>query len=600
MKKFFRNIANLLFASFCCLQAALAQDTAFTYQGRLNDANAPAAGFYDLRFAIFDDANAGMQLGSSLTNSATAVSNGLFTVLLDFGGQFSGASRWLEIGVRTNGSGMFTLLSPRQPMTPTPYAIRAATAGSVAATNISGSIASAQTVTGSQSNMIAAAVTNIVVTTANGLTNYVRIAGNVAAIAIGAGNSSALTASGQTAAFVTNFVVYPTTLLTNPVYFQGATLHPSVNNYFWWNSAGAAYTNTLGLYLFYSPAFNGWMVGLTNKFDGVGNNLLYDDQGGSGSDISQILQTQGTGIWADYTTSIEESSMFLSGIQTNVQTNTYLIVPVTAQFNLTTNLENFITANDSTSRTLMRLVYVSNSMESFVAPVYSTETNVGYVPEAQDGSGGAGLYAYFMNLENTQMLASDKRFSVGVATVFGTNGQFGALIEFLPLRDSLINDSPQQAHTLFWHPLKLTGDGTVVEGNNPTSEHTLDFKFTNAWNVQRSSTASRPQMYFEPSPAPTNSVMNGQIYNDTNRLMVAQNGVWFSIPQINTTNATLSAATSFAWKFSHPFSDTNYSVTVSGMGDTLGLPQIGTKTTTNVIITFSPFTGTLNAIAALQ
>ena len=51
-------------------------------------------------------------------------------VLLDFGnGTFSGAARWLEIGVRTNGSsGSYTLLSPRQAITATPYAILANTA----------------------------------------------------------------------------------------------------------------------------------------------------------------------------------------------------------------------------------------------------------------------------------------------------------------------------------------------------------------------------------------------------------------------------------------------------------------------------------------
>ena len=45
-----------------------------------------------------------------------AVSNGLFTVTLDFGANtLPGADRWLELGVRTNGSSAaFTTLSPRQ------------------------------------------------------------------------------------------------------------------------------------------------------------------------------------------------------------------------------------------------------------------------------------------------------------------------------------------------------------------------------------------------------------------------------------------------------------------------------------------------------
>jgi hypothetical protein len=105
-----------------------AQGTAFTYQGRLNDGVNAANGIYDLRFAIYDSLTLGTQQGSILTNAATVVSNGLFTATLDFGNQFPGANRWLEIGVRTNGLGSFFTLAPRQPLTPAPYAI---TAGNV-------------------------------------------------------------------------------------------------------------------------------------------------------------------------------------------------------------------------------------------------------------------------------------------------------------------------------------------------------------------------------------------------------------------------------------------------------------------------------------
>src|ERR1035437_8239701 len=113
---------------------AFAQGTAFTYQGRLNDGASPATGIYDLRFTIYDAlAGSGSQIGGTLTSTATAVSNGLVTVTLDFGaGVFNGAARWLEVGVRTNGGIAFTTLVPRQPITPTPYAIYSANAGSAA------------------------------------------------------------------------------------------------------------------------------------------------------------------------------------------------------------------------------------------------------------------------------------------------------------------------------------------------------------------------------------------------------------------------------------------------------------------------------------
>jgi hypothetical protein len=118
-------------AILCALftnDAAFAQGTAFTYQGRLNSGGAPANGSYDLRFIVYDNSAGGSQQGPIITNAATAVSNGLFTVTLDFGNVFPGAARFMEIAVRTNGNGAFTTLSPRQPLTPAPYAI---TAGSV-------------------------------------------------------------------------------------------------------------------------------------------------------------------------------------------------------------------------------------------------------------------------------------------------------------------------------------------------------------------------------------------------------------------------------------------------------------------------------------
>jgi len=122
----------LLSALIVVLQPATvrAQGTAFTYQGRLESSGSPANGIFDLQFAIFDSASGGALVAGPLTNSATAVSNGLFTVTLDFGaGVFNGNLRWIEIGVRTGGGGAFTTLAPRQPITAAPYALRAAQFG---------------------------------------------------------------------------------------------------------------------------------------------------------------------------------------------------------------------------------------------------------------------------------------------------------------------------------------------------------------------------------------------------------------------------------------------------------------------------------------
>src|ERR1017187_2247807 len=116
------------------LSTASAQGTAFTYQGRLINGGNPANGSYDLRFAGYDSTNSpGTLITGPLTNAPTAASNGQFTVTLDFGTNvFTGADRWLEIAARTNGAaGSYTTLTPRQHITPVPYAIEAVTAGGV-------------------------------------------------------------------------------------------------------------------------------------------------------------------------------------------------------------------------------------------------------------------------------------------------------------------------------------------------------------------------------------------------------------------------------------------------------------------------------------
>lgn len=123
-------IALLAFSTLTCLAAPLG--TGFTYQGKLSSGTNAASGLYDLRFSLFDAAASGAQVGPSLTNAGSAVVNGSFTVTLDFGGVFDGNARWLEIGVRTNGAASFTILTPRQPLAPVPYATYAPGAGTAA------------------------------------------------------------------------------------------------------------------------------------------------------------------------------------------------------------------------------------------------------------------------------------------------------------------------------------------------------------------------------------------------------------------------------------------------------------------------------------
>jgi hypothetical protein len=105
----------------------MAQTTAFTYQGKLSDSGSPASGQYDLQFTLFDALGGGAQQGTTQTVANVAVSNGLFTVQLDFGACascFDGTARFLEIAVKKTTDTTFTTLAPRQPISSTPYALR--------------------------------------------------------------------------------------------------------------------------------------------------------------------------------------------------------------------------------------------------------------------------------------------------------------------------------------------------------------------------------------------------------------------------------------------------------------------------------------------
>jgi hypothetical protein len=140
-----KNVLGIILTLLLSAGAICAQSSSFTYQGRLADGSAPANGTYDLQFALFDSPGGNLQIGLTQTIPNVTVSEGVFTVTLDFGANaFPGASRFLEISARPIGAASFTLLSPRQPIASTPYAVRSLTAGTADnATQLDGSAASA-------------------------------------------------------------------------------------------------------------------------------------------------------------------------------------------------------------------------------------------------------------------------------------------------------------------------------------------------------------------------------------------------------------------------------------------------------------------------
>ncbi len=114
----------------------------FTYQGRLVDGLVLANGDYELTFRLFDSETAGNQIGPELVRTPVGVTNGLFTLELDFGAEaFDGAARWLELAARTAGATEAAeTLTPRQPITVVPYALRAFTGSGNADELVTGTV----------------------------------------------------------------------------------------------------------------------------------------------------------------------------------------------------------------------------------------------------------------------------------------------------------------------------------------------------------------------------------------------------------------------------------------------------------------------------
>ncbi len=106
---------------------------AFTYQGRLDHNGAPASGSFDLKFELFDAAADGNPVGVPIELPAQAITGGLFTTELDFGGPlvFDGTAYWLAVSAKVAGGADYVAVPGRTAIRPTPYAIHALSAATV-------------------------------------------------------------------------------------------------------------------------------------------------------------------------------------------------------------------------------------------------------------------------------------------------------------------------------------------------------------------------------------------------------------------------------------------------------------------------------------
>jgi hypothetical protein len=241
MKKLFSLLAfaATLGSLLIFIQPVFAQGNAFTYQGRLQSNGIPLNGLYDFQFSLSNAPSGGSQVGSTITQTAISVTNGLFTVTNDFGAVFAGNDTWLAIGVRSNGSGAgFTALTPLQELTPTPYAIYAPNAGS-AATATTASTANSVTAADITGTLVVGQLPAAVVTNnETGVTLGGAFTGNGGGLTNLTVSAAQLTSVGNTGSASNNFFVGPSGNVTMSGYDNTAIGDSALTN----NTSG--YGNT--------------------------------------------------------------------------------------------------------------------------------------------------------------------------------------------------------------------------------------------------------------------------------------------------------------------------------------------------------------------
>lgn len=121
-----RVLATIVGAHAALATLAQTLGPEFTYQGLVEQSGTPLDNTADFQFRLFTALTGGTQIGSTQAVNNVTVTEGRFAAELNFGASaFDGNERYLEIALRSPaGGGTFTTLTPRQPLTAVPYALK--------------------------------------------------------------------------------------------------------------------------------------------------------------------------------------------------------------------------------------------------------------------------------------------------------------------------------------------------------------------------------------------------------------------------------------------------------------------------------------------
>jgi hypothetical protein len=123
---FLLGVVSLLLLSWPAASGAQ-MGTDFSYHGTLADTGGPTNGVRDIQVTLFDAATGGAVVGGPLDFDDVVVTEGRFTLELDFGAVFDGSPVWLEFALRNGASvGDHVIMAPRQKLHAVPYAAHTA------------------------------------------------------------------------------------------------------------------------------------------------------------------------------------------------------------------------------------------------------------------------------------------------------------------------------------------------------------------------------------------------------------------------------------------------------------------------------------------
>ena len=388
---------------------AIAASTEFTYQGQLRSGTTLASGAYDLKFALFDAATAGNQIGSTVTTTNVTVSNGLFTVPLDFGTKaFSGPDRWLEISVQPNGGAGYTLLGTRQKLTATPYALALPNLRTEASQN-GPTFLSANVIGGSTVNTVAAGVTGVVIA-GGGATNGFPQVINANYSVISGGYSNTVGANGSQSTIAGG--------VGNSANNAGVSIGGGQSNTGsgQFSTIGGGNTNTAsGTYATVPGGFSNTASGTTSF--AAGNRAK--------------AVNQGSFVWGDSTaadvTSTANDQMVIrasGGMVLTANAGSGTVVPVGTSYRDNTVVAwGRVSANGTISDSFNVASVVRNSAGNYTVTLNSSVTGTALVPVASisyvGGSQPTTAGAY-------RMIAVDQLLSTTAFTVFVNSGTFAA------------------------------------------------------------------------------------------------------------------------------------------------------------------------------